>query len=73
MNKQEMLKHRIRKYLQVKCIKSIADDYLPEDSDYFVHPALFISKLSILNEIDDCHIVEKNYDAILDKVNAYLA
>ena len=72
MNKNDFLKHRIRKYLHKKNLKLMAEQYLPVHSVYFTNPKLFIKKGAILDEMNNCSIIENNYDDILVKVDAWL-
>ena len=72
MNKHDLLKLRLRRYISLTQLRSIASDYLPEESLYFLHPEQYKGKMAFLMEFESCHLVEKNYDALLDKVNAYL-
>ncbi|MEP7171428.1 MAG: hypothetical protein ABI855_18810, partial [Bacteroidota bacterium] len=71
-DKKDFLKLRIRKFIQTKKLKDIASGYFPVDSDYHAHPDLFNNKTSIIDEMDKFNIIENNYDAILEKVNALL-
>jgi len=73
MNKNDFLRHRMKKYLHKKDLKALADKYLPVHSDYFSNPELFSKKDAILKEIDQCSIIENNYEAILLKVDTWLA
>ena len=72
MDKKDFLKLRIRKFIQTKKLKEITGDYFPATSDYHIHPNLYNKKSSIILEMDKFNIIENNYDAILEKVNAIL-
>ncbi|HKR03446.1 MAG TPA: hypothetical protein VJY62_02335 [Bacteroidia bacterium] len=72
MDKKDFLKLRIRKFIQTKKLKAIAADYFPVTSDYHTHPNLYNNKTSIIDEMEKFNIIEDNYEAILQKVNALL-
>ena len=72
MNKNDLLKLRIKKYVTTNNLKTLAKDYLSDSSGYFIKPELFKNRATVLDEIDREHVVDNHYDAILLKVDSWL-
>jgi len=73
MNRHDLLKLRIKKYVTTNNLKALAEDYLSRGSGYFIQPELYKNRATVLDEMDREQVVDNNYDAILLKVDRWLS